>query len=162
MKQIATSELVGEINDAIQNASVNYHRLVIVAGPPGCGKTTALRELGGATGLSVLNVNKFLSRELLDMTKRQRAIRVPKLLSELVSSSDSDVVLLDNIELLFDVELKQDPLRLLQGLSRNKTLVCAWSGTAADGQLAYAVPDHQEYRRYPIRDFLVVTSEKSA
>ncbi|MEN6474686.1 MAG: BREX-3 system P-loop-containing protein BrxF, partial [Syntrophaceae bacterium] len=45
------------------------------------------------------------------------------------------VVLLDNIEILFDVSLKQDPLRLLQGLSRNTTLVAAWSGEIrAEGQ----------------------------
>ncbi len=161
MKKTATSELVGEISDAMKNASMNYHRLAIVAGPPESGKTTALREIAVVAGSSLMNVNEYLSRELLDMTRRQRAIKVPKLLSQLVSNSEADVILLDNIELLFDVELKQDPLRLLQGLSRNKTIVCSWCGTAADGQLTYAVPDHPEYRRYPIRDFLVVTSEKS-
>jgi len=45
-----------------------------------------------------------------------------------VGASAADVVLLDNVEVLFDVSLKQDPLRLLQGLSRNKTVVAAWSG----------------------------------
>ena len=36
------------------------------------------------------------------------------------------MILLDNIEVIFDVALKQDPLRLLQRLSRNKTVVAAW------------------------------------
>jgi len=90
--------------------------------------------------------------------------------------------LLDNIEILFDVHLKQDPLRLLQGLSRNKTVVAAWNGevrtegrglrteSSADIDsalstqssalyLTYAVPDHPEYRRYPIRDFLVASPD---
>ena len=35
--------------------------------------------------------------------------------------------------LLFDARLKQDPLRCLQGLSRNRTVVAAWTGTCARG-----------------------------
>ena len=65
----------------------------------------------------------------------------------------ADVILLDNIEVLFDVSLKQDPLRLLQGLSRNKTVVAAWSGSIDGEHMVYATPDHPEYRRYPVTRF---------
>ena len=44
----------------------------------------------------------------------------------MIRAEKSDVVLLDNIELLFAVEFAQDPLRLLQSLSRNVTIVAAW------------------------------------
>ena len=68
------------------------------------------------------------------------------------------MILLDNIEVIFDVGLKQDPLRLLQGLSRNKTVVAAWNGAIVDDSLTYAVPArHPEYRRYPMRDILAVS-----
>ena len=70
MKQIATNELVGEISDAMKNASMNYHRLVLVAGSPESGKTTALRGVAAVAGSPVINVNEYLSRELLDMTKK--------------------------------------------------------------------------------------------
>jgi len=121
---------------------------------------------------------------MLDLTERQRALQLPRLLGEIVtnlSGADLDahsaprgggpgaarineeatgeLVLLDNIEILFDVHLKQDPLRLLQGLSRNKTVAAAWNGSIVDGHMTYAVPDHPEYRRYPIRDFLVASPE---
>ena len=59
---------------------------------------------------------------MLDLTERQRALQLPRLLSEVVNIYQSDVILLDNIEILFDVSLKQKPLRLLQDLSRNKTV----------------------------------------
>ena len=72
------------------------------------------------------------------------------------------MVLLDNIEILFDVALKQDPLRLLQNLSRNKTVVVAWNGSASGGQITYATPDHPEYRKYAIGDFLVVSPDVSS
>jgi hypothetical protein len=64
-----------------------------------------------------------------DLTERQRALQLPSLLMDIVNDAAGDVVLLDNIEILFDVSLKQDPLRLLQGLSRNKTVVAAWNGS---------------------------------
>jgi hypothetical protein len=74
-------------------------------------------------------------------------------------AAQAGLVLLDNIEILFDVHLKQDPLRLLRGLSRNKTVVAAWNGSIVDGHITYAAADHPEDRRYPIRDFLVASPE---
>ena len=40
-------------------------------------------------------------------------------------------MLLDHLEILFDPALEQDPLRLLQGVSRDRTVVAAWPGTTA-------------------------------
>ena len=74
-----------------------------------------------------------LSRSMRDLTWRQVPLQFPRLLAEIVGESAAEVVLLDNFEVLFDVSLKQDPLRLLQGLSRNKTVVAAWSGSI-DGE----------------------------
>lgn len=167
---------------AIDQAQELYHRLVFLVAPAGAGKTVVLQEVSEATGAPLLNVNLELSRRMLDLTERQRALQLPRLLSDVVSASEGDVVLLDNIELLFDVSLKQDPLRLLQGLSRNKTVVAAWSGeivTEVKGPSAesnlkavsspqlrslhvvYAVPHHPEYRRYPVQDFLAIELQSS-
>ncbi len=99
---------------------------------------------------------------MLELTERQRALQLPRLLSEMVNAAHGDVILLDNIEVLFDVSLKQDPLRLLQGLSRKKTVVAAWSGSIDGDRIVYATPDHPEFRRYPIRDFLVVSPQTAA
>jgi hypothetical protein len=96
---------------------------------------------------------------MLDLTKRQRALQLPRLLSEIVESVANNVVLLDNIEVLFDVSLKQNPFVLLQGLSRNKTVVAALSGSVEGENIIYATPDHNEYRRHTSRDFLVVRPE---
>ena len=136
-----------------------YHRLIMLVAPAGTGKTAALRDVHERRGAPLVNVNLELSRRMLDLTERQRALQLPRLLAELVNTSEADVILLDNIEVFFDVSLKQDPLRLLQGLSRNKTVVAAWSGSIDGEHMVYATPDHPEYRRYSIRDVLVVQSE---
>lgn len=140
----------------IDQATELYHRLVMLVAPAGSGKTAALQEVHARTAAPLINVNLELTRRMLDLTERQRALQLPRLLAEIVDASRADLVLLDNVEVLFDVSLKQDPLRLLQGLSRNKTVVAAWSGNIDGENMVYATPDHPEYKRYPLRDLLIV------
>ncbi len=145
----------------IGKAEELYHRLVLIAAPSGFGKTAALQNVATRTGTQLLNLNLELSRRMLDLTERQRALQLPRVLEEVVGR-DEPLVLLDNIEILFDVTLKQDPLRLLQGVSRNRTVVAAWNGTLENGTLSYATPEHPEYRRYPGRELVVVCPEVMA
>ncbi|MFQ5794414.1 MAG: BREX-3 system P-loop-containing protein BrxF [Candidatus Bipolaricaulia bacterium] len=150
--------LVDEIVLKIDQADKLFYRLVLVVAPSGSGKTTALREVARRTKFPYINVNLELSQRLLPLTERQRLLRVFRLLSEIVEGY-SKAVILDNLEMLFDVSLKQDPLRLLQEISRNKTVIAAWNGSIEKDYLTYATPDHPEYRRYPVRDFLVAGAE---
>ena len=154
--------LADRVIKRIGQAAELYHRLVMLVAPAGAGKTAALQDVHARTMAPLVNVNLELSRRMLDLTERQRALQLPRLLAEIVGASAADVVLLDNVEVLFDVSLKQDPLRLLQGLSRNKTVVAAWSGSIDGEHMVYATPDHPEYKRYPLRDFLVVNPEAVA
>ncbi|MEW5978256.1 MAG: BREX-3 system P-loop-containing protein BrxF [Acidobacteriota bacterium] len=152
-----TDRLVEQIILSIAQAAELYHRLVVLAAPAGGGKTAALHHVQKRTVAPLVNVNLELSRRMLALTQRQRTLQLPRILAELVGQTSADVVLLDNIEVLFDVDLKQDPLRLLKGLSRNRTLVVAWNGSIDDEYMTYASPTHREYRRYRLGDFLVVT-----
>ena len=151
--------LADKVIEKIGHAAELYHRLIMLVAPADAGKTAALQDVHERTAAPLINVNLELSRRMLDLTERQRALQLPRLLSDIVGASAADVILLDNVEVLFDVSLKQDPLRLLQGLSRNRTVVAAWSGTIDGEHMVYATPDHPEYRRYPLGDFLVVNPE---
>ena len=151
--------LADQVVRKINQAAELYHRLMLVVAPAGAGKTTALQDVQERVGAPIVNVNLDLSRRMLDLTERQRALQLPRLLREMLNDAAGEVVLFDNIEILFDVSLKQDPLRLLQGLSRNKTVVAAWNGSIDGNHMVYAVPDHPEYRRYMVRDFLVASPE---
>jgi len=154
--------LADEIIIRIRQAAEMYHRLVLLVGKAGSGKTAALQEVHERTSAPLFNVNLELSRRMLDLTERQRALQLPRLLAEIVAPPGDDVVLLDNIEILFDVSLMLDPLRLLQGISRNKTVVAAWNGSIESNRVIYATPDHAEYKRYPLLDFLLVSKEAVA
>ena len=154
--------LADRVIKKIDQAAELYHRLVVLVAPAGSGKTAALQDVHERTMAPLVNVNLELSRRMLDLTSRKRALQLPRLLAEIVGPSAADAVLLDNIELLFDVSRKQEPLRILQRLSRNKTVVAAWSGSINGEYMVYATPDHPEYKRYPLQDFLVETPEASA
>ena len=148
--------------EEIERARGLYHRLVLVVGPAGAGKTAALREAAGRAGAPVVNVNLELSRLLLELTERRRVLRVRPLLEEIVAGRGSGVVLLDNIELLFDSALEQDPLALLRSLARDRAVAAAWSGRLADGRLEYAEPGHPEHRRYPAGGVVALRAEAPA
>jgi hypothetical protein len=132
-----------------------YHRLVLLVGETGSGKTGVLREVAEGFDTSVINVNLALSSELLELTAKQRSLRLPGILDQIADEAQGPVVL-DNLEILFDKELKQDPLRLLQGLSRNRAVVASWNGTMTSGRLLYAETGHTEYRSYDSVDALIV------
>jgi hypothetical protein len=151
--------LVDRIVQSIGQATELYHRLVMLVAPTSAGKTKALHDVHERIAAPLVNVNFELSRRMLDLTERQRVLQLPHLLSEIVNAFEAEVILLDNIEILFDISLKQDPLRLLQTLSRNMTVVAAWGGAIDGEHITYATPDHPEYRRYPSRDYLVVTQQ---
>ncbi len=151
--------LADQIMRKVEQTVELYHRLILVVAPAGGGKTTALQDVQDRTSAPLVNVNLELSRRMLELTERQRALQLPRLLREIIGNGGDEIILLDNIEVIFDVDLKQDPLRLLQGLSRNKTVVAAWNGTIVETSLTYAAPAHPEYRRYPIHDFLVASPE---
>lgn len=154
--------LSDKILECVGAAAELYYRLIMVVAPAGMGKTVALQDVHERTNAPLVNINLDLSRLMLDLTERQRALQLPRLLSEIVNANENDVILLDNIEILFDVSLKQDPLRLLQGIARNKTIVATWGGAIDGAQMIYATPDHPEYKRYPVRDVLIVTPEVAA
>ena len=132
--------LADQIMCKAKQAAELYHRLILLIAPAGTGKTATLQEVQGRTGAPLVNVALGLSRRMLELTKRQRAIQLPRLIQEVVGNGGGEMILLDNLEVIFDIGLKHDPLRLLQGLSRNRTVVAAWSGAIVDDSLTYAVP----------------------
>lgn len=150
-----------KIKRSLQSAEGLYHRLVLLVGNTGSGKTGVLRDVAEDFGTSVVNINLALSSELLELTSKQRSLRLQGILEQIVDNAQWPVVL-DNLEILFDKDLQQDPLRLLQGISRNRAVVASWNGTSAGGRLVYAETGHPEYRSYDSVDALIVNMDGTA
>lgn len=147
---------MSRISSSIEHAHQLYHRLILVTGPASTG-----RDIAEYLGLRRVNVSMELGERLLGLSARRRPLQAGRLLEEIVGGEGEEMVLLDHLEILFEQSLRQDPLRLLQGISRSRTIVAVWSGVLEDGSLTYAVPGHPEHRRYPVTDLLLVTAETS-
>jgi SpoVK/Ycf46/Vps4 family AAA+-type ATPase len=145
-----------KVKQSLEAAEDLYHRLVLVVGEPGSGKTTVLLDVASQLDISIINVNLELSSKLLDLTAKKRAVSLPKILYE-ITETDNSILILDNLEILFDKEMKQDPLRLLEGISRNRTVIASWNGSSEGKKLRYAEAGHPEYQNYDHVDALIVS-----
>jgi ATPase family associated with various cellular activities (AAA) len=160
---MASQSLSEQIIAGLDHVPELYYRLALVVGLPDTGKTRALREVGEEVGAPHVNLGVELSQRLLDVSAQQRPRQVGQILEGIVEKAGA-VILLDNLEILFERTLEQDPLRLLKGLSRNRTVVATWNGTVDNGSLVYGDHGHPEYRSYPAAELaglLVVTREAS-
>ncbi len=156
MEFCAMKSASAKIIDKIMHAYELYHRLVIVAGPSDTGKTVSLKAIHQEYNFPLINVGLALSLQMLELTQKLRTFQAARLLEHLLDETSEDIVLLDNIEILFDTTLKLNPLNVLRKISRDKTIAATWNGMIEDGYLIYAAPDHPEYRRDKIEDTSVV------
>jgi ATPase family associated with various cellular activities (AAA) len=156
------TEAAIELEQAIQQAASQYFRLVILAGAPASGKTAALQFVAQKLGYQLVNVNLDLSKRMLELTRTQRSRQVERLLKEVIAAAPGDVVLLDNLEILFDTGLEVEPLRLLQVSSRNRTIVASWNGSFQARTLTYAEPGHPEFIQFKQAEAIVITVGTSA
>lgn len=150
-----------KIKQSLGQAENLYHRLVLLVGESGSGKTAVLRIVAGELETDIINVNLALSTKLIELTERQRTLHLSSLLGDIVEKAGT-VALLDNIEILFDHGLHQDPLRLLQSVSRNRCVVASWNGAVTGNKLTYAESGHPEYRSYDATDTLIVNMKESS
>ncbi len=151
------TEIAVQLEQGIQQAEGQYFRLVILAGAPGSGKTAALQSVAQKLGCPIVNVNRELSRRMLELSRTQRSRQVERSLRDVIAAAPGEVVLLDNLEILFDTALEVEPLRLLQVSSRNRTVVASWNGNYKDRTLTYAEPGHPEFIQFKQSEAVVVT-----
>ena len=156
-KSTDSGVILAQLELAIEQASSQYFRLVILAGPPGSGKTATMQSVAQKIGCQVVNVNLELSKKMLELSRTQRSRQVARLMKEVIAAVSGNVVLLDNLEILFDTGLAVEPLRLLQVSSRNRTVVASWSGSYVAGTLTYAEPGHPEFVQFKQSEAVVIT-----
>ncbi len=149
-----------KIIETLKTAEGLYYRLLLLVGEANSGKTLYLRELANERNLEVININLALSKELLELSAKQRTLVLPELLTQITEVS-KPFLILDNLEILFDKHLQQDALKLIQGLSRNSTVLASWNGKISGDKLIYAEPGHPEYQSYELKDLLIVDLNKA-
>jgi hypothetical protein len=147
-------QLVGEIAPL-------HTKLILPVGPPRCGKTALLQGLAERTQTSIFSVGDELGRRLAVVPKKHRQLEAGKILREIADQrTNGDLLLVDNIELLFDASLQLSPLDLLKREAHARRAVAVWPGELRQGgspRLTYAEMGHPEYRDYALEG--IVTFE---
>jgi hypothetical protein len=104
-----------------------HSRLILLIGPPRSGKTALLKSFGERMGMVPLNIGSELGRQLMPVPHKQRHLQAGNLLRELAEMhAPGDLLLIDNIELLFDPSLQLSPLDLLKKQAHTKKVVAVW------------------------------------
>lgn len=141
--------MIEKLERLVDEVAALHSKLVLLVGMPRSGKTALLQALAAKKGMTPLNVGKALGSRLAAIPQRQRHLQANSILRDLADQhAGGDVLLLDNIELLFDRSLQLDPLDLLKRHAHARRVVAVWPGDMRDGRLTYAVmahPEHQDY-----------------
>lgn len=137
--EYALQQAIQEINDGVRR-----HRFIIVTSH----KDISDKQAKSA-GVILLNLNLILSERLMNIPQSKRSRSISSVINEIIEDYPrTHVLLVNHFELLFLSELEQDPIRLFEDLSRERTIVLIWPGAYEDGMLSYAQPWHSEYREF--------------
>ena len=148
-------QVIEKLERMVDEVGALQSKLVLLIGLPTAGKTGLLNSLAKNKGVTPLNVGAELGGRLAGMPRRQRHLQTTTILRELADQhAPGDLLLLDNIELLFDRSLQLDPLDLLKRHAHAKRVVAAWpgelQGDARTGRLTYADMGHPEHQDYSL------------
>lgn len=102
-----------------------------------------------------MNLGLELGTRLSKLPNKQRRLQAGNLLREIADEhAGGDLLLVDNIELLFDASLAINPLDLLKRLAHARRVVAAWPGEHRQGgtgtRITYAETSHPEHRDYSL------------
>jgi len=147
--------MLPRLKQLIDEVGPLHSKLILLIGPPGCGKTALISGLAEQARVSVMNLGLELGTRLCKLPNKQRRLQAGNLLREIADEHASgDLLLVDNIELLFDASLAINPLDLLKRLAHARRVVASWPGEHRQGstgtRLAYAETSHPEHRDYSL------------
>jgi len=141
--------VIDRLERLVEEIAALHSKLVLLIGAPGSGKTALLQALGKNRGATPLHIGSALGSRLAATPQKQRPLQTNTILRDLADQHAlGDLLLLDNIELLFDRTLQLDPLDLLKRHAHARRVVAVWPGELRDGRLIYAEMGHPEHQDY--------------
>lgn len=143
--------MIEVLDRLVEDVSGLNSKLVLLIGHPRTGKSSLLGRLAENRQMRLLNVGMELGRKLLSVSSTRRHLQATDMLKELADdSSHNGLLIMDNIEILFDQTLKLSPLELLKRHAHARRVVAAWPGELREGRLSYATTGHPEHQDYGI------------
>jgi GTPase SAR1 family protein len=143
--------MIEKLDRLVEDMSGLNSKLILLIGPPRSGKSNLLEQLAERRQARVLSVGAALGRELLTVPSTRRHLHAADMLKELADRFASQgILLVDNIELLFDRSLHLSPLDLLRRHAHARRVIAVWPGELREDRLSYATTGHPEHQDYGI------------
>lgn len=131
-----------DLNKKIEELNDAKHKLLLIIGAPGSGKSKVIREYSQETGIPIIDLDKIFintpSDQLLDEMKN------------FLSTYHQKVLLLDNKKILYSKNSTIDLLAFLKEISESIPVVATWNGKIEDGQVFHIRKDAPEDLIYSV------------
>ena len=143
--------MIEKLENLVDDITSLNSKLVLLIGPPRSGKSRLLAQLSERRDTPVLNVGAGLGRQLHAIPSTRRHLQAADLLKDMADEvARHGLLLLDNIELLFDRTLQLNPLDLLKRHAHAGRVIAVWPGQLRENRLSYATTGHPEHQDYGI------------
>ena len=165
MQSILSLAQAERLVDAVNTVSGDRHKLVILLGDFGSGKTALFRSITSQIDGIYINLNLRLTERLLTLPRSSYAdgVTVPRLIDELCDelSPDGRPLLVDNIELLFSPELGRiNPVDTFKRVSRQRPVVLALPARRQGMHAEYSTLGRADHMLMPLEDYTVLEMEQ--
>jgi hypothetical protein len=141
--------VIEDLDRLVDDIGALHNKLIVLIGGSCSGKTRLLGHLAVNRKMLPMNVGMTLATLLAPLPQRQRQLQATTLLRHLADNfAREDLLLVDNIELLFDHSLRLDPLGLLKQQAHSRRVVAVWPGELREGRLTYGEMEHPEHQDY--------------
>ena len=149
------------IIDTLRVVSGDRHKLLILLGEHGSGKTALLKNVAQEMNGTYLNLNLELTERLLALPRRRYndGVTVHRLIDELCEelSPDGRPLMVDNVEVLFSPELgRVNPIDTFKRISRQRPILLALPARRRGNVAEYSTIEHQDHMTMPVEDYAII------
>jgi hypothetical protein len=110
------------------------HKLLLLIGRPGSGKSKFLYNYSKEKGIPILNLDNILGEKI---PEGKDANYVYAFTHGFLSTYTPEEILLDKKKILYQKDSNIDLLDFLRELSQSKTVVATWNGYTENGKLIH-------------------------
>ena len=145
--------------ETIRTVSGDRHKLVILLGKFGAGKTGIIKDVAAEIDGKYVNMNLELTERLLTLPRRKYddGVTAHRLIDELCDelSPDGEPLLIDNVEILFSPELgKLNPIDTFKRMSRQRPVVVALPARRVGNHAEYATIGQADHLKMSLEEFV--------
>ena len=126
---------VQDVKERWEQIQGDEDRILFIVGGPGSGKSLLIRELAEQKGWKYLEAKQLIEEEFLLVPRDERHKLAEDVIRRALTRSDTEVVLLDGINVLFAPILNLEPLDILKTISKTYPIVVGWRGHLEGDQL---------------------------